>query len=293
MTKTTGAALSALLATRQFYTAKLFTLTLLDGTLSYYCSGDKDITSGGNLFSAGGQTGPYFERSGNKAKVHWIIGTQVDNLTFDIIPQTSTIKGLTWFQAALAGIFDGATVLYQRAYMPTYGDVSVGVYDMFKGRVGDVTVGRKMLTFVVNSHLELLNQNLPLNLYQAPCNNNLYDTSCGVNPALFSNPGTVAAGSTGGTIMATMAPATGFFDLGKLTFTSGAASGVSIGVKSWTQGSPGTFLLNRPPPISVAVGDTFTAYAGCNKLQSTCSAKFNNLANFRGTPYVPVPETAA
>jgi hypothetical protein len=39
-------------------------------------------------------------------------------------------------------------------------------------------------------------------------------------------------------------------------------------------------------------GDTFTAYPGCDKTQNTCTSKFNNLVNFGGFPYVPVPEAA-
>lgn len=293
MTKTTSAALTALLATRQFFTAKLFTFTLSDGTISRYCTGDIDITSSGNVFACGGQTGPFFERDGNKAKAHWKIGTNVDTLTFDVLPGSATIKSLPWLTAVIYGIFDGASVLYQKAYMPTYGDTSVGVYDMFKGRVGDVSVGRKSIGFTVNSYLELLNQNLPLNYYQAGCNNTLYDASCTLSAATFASNGIVGVGSAAGTILAAMAPATAFFDLGKLTMTSGTLNGMSIGVKTWVQGSPlGTFSLNRPFPQAPAVGDTFTAYAGCDKQQTTCAGKFNNFANFRGTPYVPVPESA-
>lgn len=293
MTKTTSAALTALLATRQFFTAKLFTFTLVDGTQYYFCSGDADITSGGNLFSCGGQVGPYFERGSNKAKAHWKIGTDVDSMTFDVLPGSGTIKGLSWNTAVLYGIFDGASVLYQKAFMPTYGNVSAGVYDMFLGRVGDVSLGRTSITFTVNSYLELTNQTLPLNYYQSGCNNTLYDAACGLSAAAFAASGAVGTGSTAGTILATMGAATAYFDLGKLTFTSGALNGMSVGVKTWVQGSPlGTFSMNRPFPATPAVGDTFTAYAGCDKQQSTCAAKFNNFAQFRGTPYVPVVESA-
>jgi uncharacterized phage protein (TIGR02218 family) len=41
-------------------------------------------------------------------------------------------------------------------------------------------------------------------------------------------------------------------------------------------------LLNAP-----ATGDAFTVYFGCDHTQFTCTNKFNDLANFRGFPYVP------
>ena len=38
---------------------------------------------------------------------------------------------------------------------------------------------------------------------------------------------------------------------------------------------------------AVALGDTFLIVAGCDKQFSTCQAKFDNVANFRGFPHVP------
>jgi uncharacterized phage protein (TIGR02218 family) len=46
--------------------------------------------------------------------------------------------------------------------------------------------------------------------------------------------------------------------------------------------------LQSPP----AAGDTFTVYFGCDHTPGTCRSKFNNLANFRGFPYVPPPQMA-
>jgi len=47
-----------------------------------------------------------------------------------------------------------------------------------------------------------------------------------------------------------------------------------------------------PVPIAPSAGDALTVYPGCDKQQSTCSAKFNNLQHFEGFPYIPTPETA-
>lgn len=44
---------------------------------------------------------------------------------------------------------------------------------------------------------------------------------------------------------------------------------------------------NRQHSTYQSAGDAFTIYPGCDKQQSTCSAKFNNLIHFRGFPYVP------
>jgi hypothetical protein len=80
-----------------------------------------------------------------------------------------------------------------------------------------------------------------------------------------------------------------WFGLGTVTFTSGANSGVSRTVKEY---SPGRISFSLPLPYAPGIGDTFTAYAGCDKQMRTCDGKFANLANFSGEPFVPAPEAA-
>jgi hypothetical protein len=70
--------------------------------------------------------------------------------------------------------------------------------------------------------------------------------------------------------------------------TSGANQGFSRAVKLWTSGS---FTLQNPLPWVVATGDTFTAYAGCDKQFTTCGL-FGNEPNYGGQPYIPDPTTA-
>ena len=41
------------------------------------------------------------------------------------------------------------------------------------------------------------------------------------------------------------------------------------------------------PVLPIAEGDGFIARAGCDKRIATCSAKFANVANFRGFPNIP------
>ena len=54
-------------------------------------------------------------------------------------------------------------------------------------------------------------------------------------------------------------------------------------------GLPAQLSLVAPFSFPVAIGDAFIVYPGCDKQQSTC-AMFGNLANYRGQPYIPVPE---
>ena len=65
-------------------------------------------------------------------------------------------------------------------------------------------------------------------------------------------------------------------------------SGISRTVKSYAGGQ---FVFILPLPYDPTVGDTFSVYPGCDKTQAVCQSKFNNVARFRGFPFIPVPET--
>jgi uncharacterized phage protein (TIGR02218 family) len=287
--------LIALLASRQFNYAGLYQFSLIGGGSLYYTSGDTDILFGGHLHTAGGATGPYFETTDKTATAHWKVGLEVDTLAFDVLPGTATVNGQPFLTAVRQGVFDGAELTFSHAYWPKQAYqtpvVPTGTVVMFTGRVAEVDWGRSLATFNVNSHLELLNQNMPRNLYQSGCVNTLYDSSCALMKASFGVAGTALTGSTASQISATLANATGYFDLGTITFTSGANSGVSRTVKAFSNGTPGTISLISPFPNAPANGDTFTIYPGCDKSMGICSGKFGNLANFRGFPFIPSNET--
>jgi uncharacterized phage protein (TIGR02218 family) len=80
--------------------------------------------------------------------------------------------------------------------------------------------------------------------------------------------------------------ATGTFNYGKLTWTTGSNNGVSMEVKNWDNPSQ-TFSLWLPMPNAIQAGDTYSVYPGCDKRFTTCQTTFNNTVNFGGFPYVP------
>ena len=165
--KAASAGLIALLASRQFYSADLYNFSLIGGGQLNYCGGDQDIVWDSITWSAGGTTGPFFDRKDNKAKCHWKVGVEVDTLVIDVIPGSSLVQGEPFLSALRQGVFDGAEITLYRAFMPTYGNTAAGTVIMFVGRVAEVDAGRSLATFSINSHLELLNQQMPRNLYQA------------------------------------------------------------------------------------------------------------------------------
>lgn len=295
----------AILATRNFSVAQLYTFTLSDGTVLRYTDADIDLTLSGNTYSCGGQTGPFFgadnKTGNNKVRAHWKLGTDVDTLVFDVFPKNGTIEGIPFLQACVAGFFDNADCVVDRVYMPhgSYGDTSAGKLNIFTGRVGDVDASRSMATFTVNGLTVLLRQMLPRNVYQPSCLNTLYDSACTLSRSSFSSAAKVSSGCTVSTILSTgLTSVSNRFTLGSLKFTGGQNSGFQRGVKQYTHStgsSASTVTLMSPFPFAAASSDPFTIYAGCNKILNDANngcASFNNTPNFRGMPYLPQPVTA-
>lgn len=279
---------------RQIYRANLYTVTLTNGSVFRWTDADRDIVSGSNSFSS---SGPQISRD----TVEFTASTQPQtdslNLTIADSGTASGVGTFTILQAIARGIFDRAQVLVESAFMSSFGDTSaMGTIVLFKGRVATISeCTRASAKLEVRSYLEVLDTQLPKNLFQAGCTHTLYDAGCTLLKANFTSTGTVASGSTTVTIAtsATLGKAADFFALGVLTFTSGSNSGLSYGVKAYVPASGSDAItLDRPTMLPVAAGDTFTIAAGCDKTQATCSGRFNNLANFGGQPNVPAAETA-
>ena len=166
----------------------------------------------------------------------------------------------------------------------------VGTVGLFSGRVGPSGSNRYDAQLTVNSDIELLNVMVPRNVYQPGCNNTLFDAACGLAKSAFAASAT-ASGATDATLT-TFATSTtlaaSYYAQGWAVGATGANAGVARTIKANGANSLQTI---RPWAAPVAAGDTFTLYPGCDKKQATCSAKFANLARFRGQPYVPAPET--
>ena len=284
--KTAGAALIALLDAQQFLMADLFDFTLSDGSTHLrYTSADGDLTYGGNVYSS---VGPLLTRGPTRC----VIGVEVDTLEVNFLVNSGVaVNSMPIAQFASVGGFDGARLTLSRAFMPvgSWGTTTAGVLIMFTGRVAEVESTRVGIRMNVNSDLELLNVNLPRNVYQAGCRHKLYDAGCTLVKATWTDTDAAGAGCTTMSITSTLAAADGYYDLGVITFTSGANSGLSRTVKSYASS---VVTLSFPLPEAPDAADTFSIYPGCDKVQTTCDTKFSNLLNFGGMPYIPAPETA-
>ncbi len=265
--------------------ADAFAFTFAGGSVLGYTNVDVSFSYDGTLYAANAVRidGLKFKQS---------IGLDVDSQQISVAAlSTDTITGGAAFLQALRNrAFDGCRIARYRVFFSdAIGGTVVGGVLLFQGRLGVIDeIGRTSAKLTVNSDLVLLDNDMPRNLYQPTCLHTLYDSGCTLSKASFASNGVVGAGSNFSQINWSGASAN--FAQGTISFGSGVNSGVSATVGSALAGV--ALYLIYPLQSAPAPGDSFTVYFGCDHSEGTCLAKFNNLANFRGFPFVPPPQMA-
>lgn len=231
--------------------ADLFTFTLASGTVIRWTSFDNDVKLSGNTFfslhlspttgahisGAAIRRGPITERA----------GVETSPLQIYIASQVAIVLGLTIHQAVVAGLFNGATCVLQRAFWkvgatadsmqnPDNSEAigkdgtwtaTEGVI-VFSGWVSGCSVGRSLCVFTISSLFERLNIPSPRITLMPGCRHTLFDTGCTLLASSFATTSTVSAGSTQNAIrhpIATAHPAD-YYSLGRVLFTNGQNQGL-------------------------------------------------------------------
>lgn len=83
---------------------------------------------------------------------------------------------------------------------------------------------------------------------------------------------------------AAITEADGWWQYGKVVWSTGANAGLSMEIKSH---ATTVIELYAPMPYDIAAFDTFTLRAGCAKTKTVCKTKFSNLRNMRAEPDKP------
>jgi uncharacterized phage protein (TIGR02218 family) len=275
-----------LLSATEMIVANLFTVTLKTGTILRYTDWDLPVTIGGTTWL----TGPPNLSIG---QIDETVGLQVATSNFSVSASpTDLISSTPILQTIARGDWDGAKILIQRLFM-NESQVQIGYITRWFGELGKVAkVTRLGGTFTAKSMVARLATKMPLKVIQPACIHSLYDAGCGLNKVSFQASSSAQAGSTINTLKATLAAASGYYELGVVTFTSGLNNGFSYTVKGYVNGTPSIVTFQAPLRYAPAAGNTFLIVPGCDKLQTTCDVKFGNLGNFLGFPFVPSPETA-
>ena len=303
----------------------LYTINLFNGGTLLFTTADFPIQAptssifsapkiygSGDVWFSGMQWLPrVLDVEGSKTTGHWKVGLDTDQWTFELAPQPfdpvtgamfpETIGAVPFLAALRGGVLDTADVIVSRAYfaqvptwpLPAGGAIPIGTTIIFRGVVGEVDLTTSSALITLNDYKSLLSMQMPRNLYQSGCRHQLYDSRCTLSSAGYTQSGSAASGSSRGSILSSASIAapsgSGTYALGRLVMTSGLNAGFSRLVTSWSGGV--MFSLLNPFPFNIATGDTFTVSAGCDKQMATCS-KFNNLANFGGEPFIPMPDVS-
>lgn len=293
--------------------ADLFVITLPTGNVLYITEGQFDITVPAGTGGWSGTTKTFLSTTYGRWKRGAItseasFSCNANTMELTCVPQPGTVyPGMTIgiLNAAFNGLFDASTVTVYTAYMPIggYGNVSVGIETKFFGTITKVPdINRTMVKFECADPFYLLNLKIPTRLFKAGCPWTFAGTdgNCTLNAPDYTVAFTADTGSgrlslvpTSGTALT---QADGYFTQGVVTCTAGANIGLAQSVKLYASG---VLTMMVPWLLPVTVGDTFAVIKGCAKTQTACAGTkkangtvTNNLLNYGGTDYTPVPTNA-
>lgn len=262
-------AMQAHLAQEVTHLATCWKITRRDGQMLYFTDHDHDLVVGGATYKAATGIVP--------SAVTSQAGLSVDNLELEGMLRDDAITQ----EELIGGIYDHAELTI---FMVDYDAPNAGKLHLKTGWLGEVTLRDGVFVVEVRGITAALQQTIG-EVYTATCRARLGDTRCKKNLTSFTVNYTVSSVESEYAFEDSVhSKPNGYFAYGMVTFTSGANAGISMEVRDYLSGRFGLFLSL---PHAVAVGDTFTAVAGCDKRLDTCISRFANAVNFRGEPHVP------
>jgi uncharacterized phage protein (TIGR02218 family) len=243
-----------------------------DGAVLGFTDHDRALSFDGTAFSPEtGATGTALSSSADLA---------VDNADIEGALSASALSA----EDLAAGRYDGAVVEVFRVNWAAPDQRAL----LKKGVIGEVRRAGETFTAELRGLSHFLDQAVG-RVYQRLCDVDLGSAECGVDldDPQFKTSGAVAAVSDSQSFIGGgfSGFGDGWFAHGLLTWDTGANAGLFAHIKS--QNQTGAVSLWIPAGAAIAIGDQFTATAGCDKRASTCKDKFSNVVNFRGFPFMP------
>jgi len=263
-------AMAAALAEEASTLATCWRLQRRDGVLVALTTHDRDLEVDGIRYRAnGGLTASAVMESGDLA---------VDNLEVAGVLSSGGLPAADLVQ----GRFDGARV---DIFLVDWRAPEAGSLLIKRGTLGTVTREDGAFRADLRGLSDTLKRSA-VEAYSATCRAELGDRRCkrGLNDfereAEIENvidAITFDAGALAG-------DPDGWYDVGRIRWHLGANAGLVSDIRG---SAAGRITLFRAPPEPMTPGDVFTITAGCIKTLAICDSKFDNVANFRGDPFVP------
>ena len=164
---------------------------------------------------------------------------------------------------------------------------SDGANPLLGGSFGEVRFERGAVIVELVDIKQFLQQ--PVGIVTSPtCRARLGDAQCTVDLGPLTVVGTITDVSNQQVFAdSARTEADDWFTEGVLEFTSGACAGLQQKVKGFVSAT-GTFTLSLPMLLPIAIGDTYSVYAGCmRRWDVDCRDKHNNILNFDGEKDLP------
>lgn len=185
------------------------------------------------------------------------------------------------------GRYDGAVV---ETFRVDWRDAAVRDL-VSRSTIGEITRADGRFTAELRSGQQALN--IPRGrLYQSLCDAELGDARCGVDLSDGRYSGTASVVAVRDRHRLEIAGIAGFdagwFGFGTASWTSGRRHALRDQIRDHAR-IGGADILDFAAAVGdwVAVGDTLTVKAGCDRRFETCKARFANSVNFRGFPHIP------
>ncbi|MET3926177.1 DUF2163 domain-containing protein [Devosia sp. 2618] len=273
--RTLNVGLAAHVAKGETTLAQCWKLTRTDGVVLGFTDHDRTLRFGGvDFVPAHGLDG---------SEVPAKLGAQVE---------TSEVLGVLHAEAIieddiLLGRYDGAVV---ETWRVNWADISQRVL-LRRDAIGEIV----REDGVFRAELRSAQQDLNVThgrIYQGLCDAAVGDARCRVdlsNPAFTGQATVTAIDDPYRLVLTGLAGfAAGWFGFGAASWTDGKRIGLRDGVVSH-QRSGNRDVLGFGVRVGdwIAVGDTLSVTAGCDRRFATCKAKFANAVNFRGFPHIP------
>jgi uncharacterized phage protein (TIGR02218 family) len=170
------------------------------------------------------------------------------------------------------------------------------VYRLQRGAPADaktIWIGRVLNAWWSIGHATLTCQSLFTRLkqpglrriYSKNCPHLLYGAECAADPAAFAATVTLEATAAGGfELLATglAARPDGYYSGGRVSYDAGAGL---VHVRGIREHAANRIVITHPIP-GIPGGAVLSVLPGCDRTVTTCQAKFANLRNYGGFPYM-------
>ena len=249
---------------------RLLTITRADGEVFHFTDHDDDIPFDGDIYFASSS----FEASG--------ISTQINNMTGELDINIILSDNAISYGAVTNGLFDSVPVVID---LIDYTSPQDGVISVFEGLIVSAdTTNKHYVRFRLGGSFGKVARPIS-ERYSPTCRAVFGDKRCKIDLALYTTEFEITTVNNPQQFLsaALNSMGTNALAVGRIEWLTGGNAGLMTDVAS---NIAGAVNLLYAPARPIAVGDTGKAIRGCQKTVAACKA-YNNLANYRGEPYVP------